>query len=247
MIFNKILKDQETVLNLIYDSFHQKSNICLTYFNQHCFNIYFSDKSYRYLIDSHFFLYLDGIGIYFALKVFGYRNVQKFNASDLNDIIFSELIKRNIKVFIIGGKFSDNLINNIAREKKLNICGYHKGYFDDTELSNLVSDINDSGAEVILVGMGVPKQEILTSRLSNSVDVNFILSVGSYLEFYLGTRKRIPAGLRNKGVEWLFRLFLEPSRLWKRYLIGIPLFMLRLLQLSLFHKRTDERYSNLTL
>ncbi|MCZ6701698.1 MAG: hypothetical protein O6940_01515, partial [Ignavibacteria bacterium] len=79
MIFNKILKNQESVINLVNKSLHQKSNTCLTYLNQHCFNIYFSDKSYRDLVDSQFFCYLDGIGIYLALKLFGYRNVRKFN------------------------------------------------------------------------------------------------------------------------------------------------------------------------
>lgn len=231
MIFDKVMKNQEAVLNLIYDIFDQKSNICVTYFNQHCFNIYFTKKSYRHLIDTKLYVYLDGFGIYLALKLFGYKNVQKFNASDLNNIIFPELIKRNVKVFIIGGEFSDSFINNITRVKKLNICGYYNGFFKQTETDELIENINTSGAQVIILGLGVPKQEILASKISNSANLNLILCVGNFLEFYFGTQKRIPKKFRNIGVEWLYRLFSEPKRLWKRYLIGIPLFLLRLIQL----------------
>ena len=233
MIFNKILKNQESVINLVNKSLHQKSNICLTYFNQHCFNIYFSDKSYRNLIDSHFLCYLDGIGMYLALKLFGCKNVRKFNASDLNDIIFSDLIMRKIKVFIIGGTFSEELINKITRENGLIICGYQSGYFNETETYELIDKINKSKAQVIMIGMGVPKQEILAFKISNSVNVNLILCVGNFLEFYFGIKKRIPETFRNSGLEWTYRLLSEPGRLWKRYIIGIPLFILRIIKLYL--------------
>ena len=233
MPFEKLIRNEEKVLQFVKSSLSTDSSKLLTYFNQHCFNIYFSDKSYRHLIGSHFFLYLDGFGIYLALKFFRYENIQKFNASDLNNIIFSELIKRNIKVFIIGGKFSDNLISNIAREKKLNICGYHNGYFEQTETGELIENINNSEAKVIIVGLGVPKQEILASKISNSVNLNLILCVGNFLEFYFATKKRIPKKFRNKGIEWIYRLLSEPKRLWKRYLIGIPLFLFRVLRLRL--------------
>ncbi len=233
MIFNKILKNQESVINLVNKSLHQKSNICLTYFNQHCFNIYFSDKSYRNLIDSHFLCYLDGIGTYLALKLFGYKNVRKFNASDLNEIILSELINKRIKIFIIGGRFSENLIDEISKENGLLICGYQNGYFNETKTSELTDNINASGAQVIMIGMGVPQQEILASKISDCVDVNLVLCVGNFLEFYFGTKKRIPEKFRNIGLEWIYRLLREPGRLWKRYIIGIPIFILRIIKLYL--------------
>ena len=233
MIFNKILKNQESVINLVNKSLHQKSNICLTYFNQHCFNIYFSDKSYRNLIDSRFLCYLDGIGIYLALKLFGYKNVRKFNASDLNEIILSELINKRIKIFIIGGRFSENLIDEISKENGLLICGYQIGYFNETKTGELIDNINASNAQVIIMGMGVPKREIIASKISNSVNVNLILCVGNFLEFYFGIKKRIPETFRNSGLEWTYRLLSEPGRLWKRYIIGIPLFILRIIKLYL--------------
>lgn len=233
MIFNKILKNQEAVLNLICDSLNRKSNICLTYFNQHCFNIYYTVKSYRNLIDSEIILYLDGIGIYLALKMFGHKNVKRFNATDMNDIIISELVRRKVKVFIIGGRFTEDLLIRIIEEKQLNICGYHEGYFNKIEVSSLEKAINNSGAEVVLIGMGVPTQEFLASEISKNVDINLIICVGNFLEYYFGTKKRILKPLRNIGIEWLYRLIIEPRRLWKRYVIGIPPFIIRIIKLRL--------------
>jgi N-acetylglucosaminyldiphosphoundecaprenol N-acetyl-beta-D-mannosaminyltransferase len=240
MIFNKIIKNPKEVLNLSHDSFNQKSNILLTYINQHCFNIYSSDKIYRNLVDSQFYFFLDGIGIYLALKVLGYPNVQKFNASDINEIIFSNLIERKTKVFIIGGRFSDELKTNFVREKKINLCGYHNGYFDETKTNEIIDNINNSNAQVVIIGLGVPKQEIFASKISNSVKVNLILCVGNFFEFYFGTKKRIPARFRNSGLEWIYRLLSEPGRLWKRYIIGIPLFILRIIKFYLQRKKGAE-------
>ena len=233
MIFDKIIKVENEAKSIVKESLNKNSNLLLTYFNQHCFNIYFSNKSYRNLIDSHFLCYLDGIGIYLALKLFGYKNVRKFNASDLNDIILSELINRRIKIFIIGGRFSENFIDEIRKKHELMICGYQNGYFKESETYELIDKINSSEAQVIMIGMGVPKQEILASKISNSVNINLILCVGNFLEFYFGTKKRIPQNFRNIGIEWAYRLLSEPGRLWKRYIIGVPLFILRIIKLYL--------------
>ncbi len=113
------------------------------------------------------------------------------------------------------------------------ICGYQDGYFEQSETYELIDKINASGAQVIMIGMGVPKQEILASKLSNSVKLNLILCVGNFFEFYFGTKKRITENFRNIGLEWIYRLLSEPGRLWKRYIIGIPLFILRIIKLYL--------------
>ena len=81
--------------------------------------------------------------------------------------------------------------------------------------------------------MGAPKQELFTYKLSKSTNTNVYLCVGNFFEFYLGTVKRIPKKFRNNGLEWFYRLFHEPKRLWKRYFIGIPLFIFRVIKFKL--------------
>jgi len=97
----------------------------------------------------------------------------------------------------------------------------------------LIRKINESCADVILIGMGVPKQELLAYELSEKVKVDLIICVGNFFEFYFDTKKRAPELLRNSGFEWVFRILIEPKRLWKRYLIGIPLFLYRIYKMKL--------------
>jgi len=231
MIFDKIIKNQEAVLGLIEESPHKRSNLCITYFNQHCFNNYKLDKIYRDLIENNFTVFLDGFGVYVALKFFGYKNIQKFNATDLYTKIFQQFSANQTKLFLIGGSFTDEFISLKAKENNLNICGYQKGYFNDDDFSRIVESIKNALPEIVIIGMGVPLQEILTAKISDSTQDKILLCVGGFIEFFFGTKKRAPDVLRNLGFEWFHRLAKEPKRLWRRYIIGIPLFVFRVLRL----------------
>ena len=232
MPFEKLIKNEEKVHQFVESSLTTDSSKILTYFNQHCFNIYYSNTSYKKLIDAEFEYYLDGIGIHLALKLFGFWNVKKFNATDLNNILFKQFSEYKTKLFLIGGKFSPEFLENNGIYK-LNTCGYRNGYIGEDEFDDLINDINSSSCKVIIIGMGVPKQELLAFNLSKRVKVGLIICVGNFLEFYFGAKKRISKIFRNTGVEWLYRLISEPRRLWKRYLFGIPLFFFRILRLRI--------------
>ena len=80
--------------------------------------------------------------------------------------------------------------------------------------------------------MGVPQQELFAEKLLRIPDSKVVICVGNFLEFYFGTKKRAPVFIQKIGMEWLFRLITEPGRLWNRYLIGIPLFIFRILKLK---------------
>ncbi len=84
--------------------------------------------------------------------------------------------------------------------------------------------------EVIFVAMGVPMQELFAVELSHELSGKIIICVGNFFEFYFGNIKRIPKYLKNVGIEWLFRLISEPRRLWKRYLIGIPIYLFSIMK-----------------
>ena len=232
MLFKKIIKGENEALRIVADALSENKHLILTYLNQHCFNIYYSDPSYKRLIDNELDYYLDGIGIHLALKLFGFRNVKKFNATDLNNILFKQFSEYKTKLFIIGGKFSPGFLENNGKYNLIS-CGYRNGYFGEDEFDDLINDINSSSCKVIIIGMGVPKQELLAFIISKRVKVSLIVCVGNFLEFYFGTKKRIPKIFRNTGVEWLYRLIREPRRLWKRYVFGIPLFFFRIVRLRI--------------
>jgi len=116
MIFNRLIVSKDEVFCFINSFLGQKSAKLLTYFNQHCFNIYFSNSDYKKLIGTKFSFYLDGIGMYFASKLFGINNIKKFNASDLNNLLFERFVAKRTKLFLIGGNFSEAAIQEIQHK-----------------------------------------------------------------------------------------------------------------------------------
>jgi N-acetylglucosaminyldiphosphoundecaprenol N-acetyl-beta-D-mannosaminyltransferase len=232
MIFDKIIKAENEIKSKVIESFSKNSNLLVTYFNQNCYNHYISHSNYGELIDKRFTVYIDGIGIYLALKYLGYKSVEKFNASDLNYSLFELFAKENKRIFLIGGDFLEKRIFKKAKTDCINIVGYSPGFFENSDFENLVKSIRSTTPQVVIIGMGVPKQEILAAELSKSIIVDEIICVGNFLEFYFGTKPRIPKLLRNLGIEWLFRLISEPKRLWKRYLLGIPRFIVNIFRLK---------------
>ena len=232
MIFDKIIKDENELASIVKESFNKNSNLLLTYFNQNCYNHYISHSNYKELIDKRFTVYLDGIGIYFALKYLGYESVENFNASDFNDSLFELFAAESKRIFLIGGEFLEKNIFIKAKTDCINIVGYLSGFFENRDHDNLVKSIRSTVPNVVIIGMGVPKQELLAAELSKSITVDEIICVGNFLEFYFGTKPRIPRLLSNLGIEWLFRLLSEPKRLWKRYLLGIPKFIANIFRLK---------------
>jgi N-acetylglucosaminyldiphosphoundecaprenol N-acetyl-beta-D-mannosaminyltransferase len=232
MIFDNIITQEENVIQLITDSLKNQRCSLITYLNQHCFNVYISNSEYKKLLDNNFTIFMDGLGVYAALKLLGFKNVQKFNATDLYYKIFQRFSLEQTKIFLIGGNFSDKLISKKTVEKRLNICGYHNGYFSNDVTASIVDAIHNTAPEVVIIGMGVPKQEFIAVEIAKLIQNKVILCVGGFLEFYLGTKKRAPVFLRKIGLEWVHRLIKEPERMWKRYIIGIPFFLFRIAKLK---------------
>ena len=134
-------------------------------------------------------------------------------------------------MFIVGGNFTNDKIQ-IFKNKGLNFCGYQSGFFNLGAESGTIDEIKKAEPDVIIIGMGIPNQEIFASRLSEHLSNKKIICVGNFLEFYLGTVKRIPRFFRNFGIEWIFRLITEPKRLWRRYVFGIPQFIISIIMLK---------------
>ncbi|TML25261.1 MAG: WecB/TagA/CpsF family glycosyltransferase, partial [Actinobacteria bacterium] len=120
----------------------------------------------------------------------------------------------------------------------LRIAGTHHGYFDpeSPHADRVVEDINASGANLLLVGMGTPKQELWVQRRAEQLDVDVLWTVGALLDYMAGRVPRAPRWLADHGLEWIFRLAMEPQRMWRRYLLGNPIFLSRVM-----HERQRAR------
>ncbi len=137
-----------------------------------------------------------------------------------------------INHFFCGGKegVADELKK--ACEKNFgnrNIVGTYSPPFremTDDEMKTLADQINSLNTNIVWIGLSTPKQEVFAYRLSKFTNVNIICTVGAAFDFHTGKVKQSPSWIQQIGMEWFFRLLMEPKRLWKRYFEIVPLFIL---------------------
>lgn len=111
---------------------------------------------------------------------------------------------------------------------------------NDDECRALASDINEKGTDILWIGISTPKQEIFAHRMAKYLKVHFIVTVGAAFDFHIGKVRQAPGLLQQMGLEWLFRLCMEPKRLYRRYFEIVPLFILYNL-IELFKTRVKRR------
>lgn len=136
-----------------------------------------------------------------------------------------------VKHYFCGGK--EGVAEELKRscEEKfgnMNVVGCYSPPFrkmTDNELKELGEEINESGADVVWIGLSTPKQEYFARSLSPFVKVHFIVTVGAAFDFHSGKLRKAPRAIQHMGLEWLYRLILEPKRLWKRYFEIVPKFI----------------------
>lgn len=238
MIFKKLLSSPEAVTEKVFDSVKLNKPLLLTYFNQHCFNIYHKDQEYRKKIDTKFLAYQADTGMYLAMKYLFGQKVKRIDATVMNSNILNELIRKKIPLVFIGGDFGSESLKTEAELRNINLLAYQNGYFKADETTTIIKSLAPKNALVYFIGMGVPKQELFAEQLCNSLQNKIIICVGNFLEFYFGTTKRAPVFIQKIGLEWMFRLLTEPKRLWRRYLIGIPEFIFRVIKMKFGSKVT---------
>jgi N-acetylglucosaminyldiphosphoundecaprenol N-acetyl-beta-D-mannosaminyltransferase len=116
----------------------------------------------------------------------------------------------------------------VQKYPRLKICGFRSGYFDHDKDSDIViGEINDSRPDILLVAFGAPLQEKFIRKNAQKIEARVLMGVGGLFDFYSGRIARAPYWMRQLGMEWVFRLMKEPRRMWKRYIIGNPVFLYR--------------------
>ena len=219
---NNILTNPKVVKGLVIDKVVQGEGLLLTYINAHCFNIYTEDNVYQNIIDHKFTTYADGTGLWLLLRYLR-RIYKRFNATDLNEELIEALKAINSRILIIGGDYTSTFVSEKAVILGINLAGYISGYLAKEEILKRCEDFY---FDTIFIGMGVPAQELLAVELNNLYSDKIIVCVGNFFNFYFGYQKRSPILLQKLGLEWLFRIIIEPKRLWRRYILGIPKFAL---------------------
>jgi len=209
-----------------------KGWIC--YLNADTFNRACSDPDFHEILDQAKILYADGMSILYGARLFLKADAGvRVTAADFLEEFFFICEKEQIRIFFLGGsaqtcQFFQQTLGQ--RHPALEIDIQH-GYFPSEESSRVLDRINAFRPDLLIVGMGSPRQEKWVRDHQSNLPC-LAWHVGAVAEFYTGTRYRAPIWARKNGMEWLFRLIQEPGRLWRRYLIGNWKFLWNLIRLS---------------
>jgi len=226
-----LIKNKVEIDEFVSNEFLIKSGLILSYFNQHTFNVFYSDKNFHE-VNKNIKFYQEGIGCYISLNFLGFKNIQRIDSTEVIENIFIKLLNTEKKIFLLGSNYEKRFVEEKIFNKFPQIVGYHSGFFDESLIPDIAQKIKESKAEFVLLAMGQPKQELTAIKLRSFLpDLNFYC-VGNFFNFYLGVQKRAPLWIRKLQLEWFFRFLLEPKRMFKRYIIGIPLFFIRILRLK---------------
>ncbi|WP_331353354.1 WecB/TagA/CpsF family glycosyltransferase [Cellvibrio sp. UBA7671] len=183
----------------------------------------------------------DGIGVDIGTwLVHRTRFPQNLNGTDFIPA-FLHSIQQQGRVYLFGGKpgIALRAANTLRTEFGVNVVGVSDGYSQGQDTQALINQINNSGANVLLVAMGNPLQERWILQQRANLKVTLLFGVGALLDFLAGDKPRAPDWIRRLRLEWFYRLCLEPARLARRYTLDIGLFLALCL-------RTGKRTGNYT-
>ena len=184
--------------------------------------------------------YADGQSIVWAARFLGRIIPERVATTDLIYPLSAACAQQGKKLFLYGGQagVAERAAARLAAGSPGLRIDTHDGFVPEQHMDRLVREINESGADVLLVGLGDPLQQRWVSSHRSELTVPVVLTCGGLFDWTSGAHRRAPAWMIGAGLEWLWRLMIEPRRLAKRYLLGNPAFLLRLgLEILRNHRR----------
>ncbi|KKD59390.1 UDP-N-acetyl-D-mannosamine transferase [Grimontia sp. AD028] len=164
---------------------------------------------------------IDGMGVVFGARFLGHHIPERVAGVDL----FHELLRmsaiREFPVFLLGA--TDEVVKKTHDKAmelypNLDIAGYNDGYFWENE-EEVVKKIRNSGAKLLFVAITSPKKENFINKWKDHLGVDFVMGVGGTFDVVAGKVSRAPLWMQKYGFEWLYRVYQEPRRMWRRYLV----------------------------
>ncbi|WP_051311562.1 WecB/TagA/CpsF family glycosyltransferase [Zooshikella ganghwensis] len=209
--------DLQTALNLVGEILDQTIHSNLFFINAHCINTSYSNIEYKKALQKASIIFPDGSGVSYACKMLGGSLTENLNGTDLFPHFCSLFSEKNKSIYLLGAKPGtverlEEWIEN--HYPSLNVVGKQHGYFPDSKTDAIIDQINQSGADILFVAFGVPKQEIWISQNEHKLNTILNIAVGGLFDFYGKNVSRAPFFMRKLGIEWIWRLIQEPTRMW---------------------------------
>jgi N-acetylglucosaminyldiphosphoundecaprenol N-acetyl-beta-D-mannosaminyltransferase len=199
-------------------------------------NVACQNKEYKQILHDCSAVFADGIGAKIGAKMLGYQVEENVNGTDM----FPLLAQKPYRIYLFGGApgVAEKALEKAkAINGKAEFTGCADGFFQSKSEEVLLKELSGQKTDILLVALGVPKQEEWIHHHLDQLPGCVAIGVGGLLDFVSERIPRAPLWMRKLNIEWCFRLYCEPLRLFKRYIIGNPLFIARVFQSKLWRKK----------
>ncbi len=231
----------EALIERIVCAAQNRQRAIVAYVNAHGLNLAHDTPALRDFFNTQAtWVFCDGFGVKWGARLAGQPSPPRYTPPDWIDRLCDECAIHGLSIYLLGDapatveKAAQTLQ---ARHASLKIVGWQHGFFDKTTGSAAnaatLATINAARPDVLLVGMGMPAQELWLARNWDALEACVAMTVGALFGYVAGDVRRAPRWMTDHGLEWLGRLVIEPGRLWRRYVIGLPLFFLRIIEARL--------------
>lgn len=205
--------------------------------NAYCLNLAYRRPWLRETLNSADVVFCDGAGVALAARMLGRPSLERFTHADEIWRLAEFAEEHGLSLFLLGARpgVAEKAAARLReRHPLLKIAGIRHGYFDKSagsrENEDVLAEINAAKPNILLVGFGMPLQELWLRENWDRLDANAAITLGAIFDYVSGELRRGPRLLVDNGLESVARLAIEPRRLWRRYVVGNPLFLLRVLK-----------------
>jgi len=185
----------------------------------------YENEDFAGILNRSDLLTADGIGVVYASKILKKPISERASGYDIAVKLLEKMNNSDYKLFLFGGKpgVAEEAGLNLEKQyPRLKIAGTRNGYFKEEEEQQIIEEINASGADVVFVCLGAPKQEMFIDKHRDSLKTKAALGIGGSLDVFAGRVERAPEFWQKAGLEWFYRLMKEPKRFFR--MLALPKF-----------------------
>lgn len=200
----------------------------ILYMNTHGVVTFLKNQAYAKVFQAADLIYPDGWGPVYASWLLLNPLPERVNVGDFIEDLLKTLSNKRIKIFLLG---CDNNVVRMTANKitqqypGLHVCGRHHGFFNKKEEGYIIKQLHQLTPQLVLVGMGIPTQELWLHKHWLMLPDAVYMGVGGVFYYISGTKSRAPNWMRKTGLEWAYRFYQEPKRLWGRYTADTMFFL----------------------
>ncbi len=223
----------ETLIRQVLATNPRDKTITVMYANVHVLNTSRRVHDLRPILNGADIVYCDGSGVRLGARILGHSIPPRMTGADWIEHLCAVCADRKAGLYLLGSR--QGVAEKAAEVLQtrcggLSIVGTHHGYLQDPAVSAAaITAVNTARPHILFVGMGTPIQERWIFEHRRELEVPVVWAVGALFDFVAGVQRRAPRWMLDLGLEWLHRFWVEPKRMWRRYILGNPLFIWRVM------------------